>query len=183
MEARTEVSKAFPIAIPKAEELSNYYKGYLKYVNADDDLFELISKQRDETQQFLSSIDEDRAGFAYAPGKWQVKEVVGHVCDTERIMCYRALCIARKDRTPLPGFDENLYTPASNYSKRSLKNISEELRTVREATLSLIGNFSPEMIGFKGIANEVEISVRAIIYMIYVHQQHHMTVIRERYLS
>jgi hypothetical protein len=183
MADKMEVGKAFRIAVPKAEELSNYYQGYLKYINADDDLFDLISKQRDETQEFLSSIDEDRASFAYAPGKWQLKEVVGHFCDSERIMCYRALCIARKDKTPLPGFDENLYTPASNYSKRTLKNISEELRTVREATLSLIGNFDPEMFDFKGIANENEISVRAIIYMIYVHQQHHISVIRERYLS
>jgi hypothetical protein len=183
MESSTEAGRSFIIAVPKAEELSNYYQGYLKYLNADDDLFELILKQRDETQTFLSAIDETRAGYSYAPGKWQLKEVVGHVCDTERIMCYRALRIARKDRTPLPGFDENLYTPASNYSMRSLKSISEELKTVREAALSLIGNFSPEMIDFKGIANDQEISVRAVIYMIYVHQQHHMRVISERYLT
>lgn len=180
---KTEISNTLRIGIPKASELSDYYQGYLKYVKADDDLLELIRRQRDETQQFLSSIDEDRASFVYAPEKWQLKEVVGHVCDTERIMSYRALRIARKDKTPLHGFDENHYTPASNYNKRSLKNISEELKTVRDATLSLISNFEAEMIDFKGTANDNEISVRAIIYMIYVHQQHHLAVIKERYLS
>src|SRR5687768_7672633 len=90
------------IAVPTPETLSDYYQGYLKYLNADDDLLALIGKQKDETVRFLSSISEDKAAFAYAPGKWKLKEVVGHVCDTERIMCYRALRIARNDRTPLP---------------------------------------------------------------------------------
>ena len=100
------------VLVPKAETLSDYYQGYLKYVNPDDDLLVLIRKQKDETQEFLSSIDDSRAAYAYAPGKWLLKEVAGHVCDTERIMCYRALCFARNDRTSLPGFDENQYTPA-----------------------------------------------------------------------
>ena len=183
MTTATQEKPVLTVAVPKATELSEYYQSYLKYVNPEDDLLDLIRKQRDETQQFLSSIDESRGGFAYAPGKWQLKEVAGHVCDTERIMCYRALCFARKDKTPLPGFEENDYTPASNYSERTLQNISAELKTVREATISLIENFSPEMIDHRGIANDVEVSVRGIIFMIYVHQQHHMRIIRERYLS
>lgn len=171
------------IAIPKAAELSAYYQTYLKYVKEGDDLAALIRKQRDETKNFLSGISEDAAVSAYAEGKWMLKEVVGHVCDTERIMCYRALCISRGDRSPLPGFDENAYTPASNYRSRTLANISDELKTVRDATITLVDNFSPEMIDLTGIANENEISVRAIVFMIYVHQQHHMHVIREKYLS
>ena len=183
VQANPEVAGALRIAVPKPEELSTYYQSYLKYLNPEDDLLELIRRQRDETQQFLVSISEERAGFVYAPGKWQLKEVAGHVCDTERIMCYRALRISRKDNTPLQGFDENHYTPASNYNQRTLKNISEELRTVRDATLSLISNFNPEMLDFKGMANDQEISVRGVIYMIYVHQKHHMTIIKDRYLS
>jgi len=171
------------IEIPKPEELSTYYQSYLKYVTPGDDLLELIRNQKKETENFLSAISEEQASSVYAPGKWQLKEVVGHVCDTERIMCYRALRFSRKDDTPLAGFDENTYIPGSNYSVRSLKNISEELSSVRGATLSLFGNFSPEMIGLKGIANGNEISVRALIFMVYVHQKHHMKVIREKYLS
>ena len=170
------------IEVPKPEELSEYYQSYLKYVEPGDDLVALIRKQREETINFLAGITEDKASYAYAPGKWQLKEVVGHVCDTERILAYRALRISRKDNTPLPGFDENAYTPASNYGVRSLKNISEELATVRDSTISLIENFSPSMHGLKGICNDIEISVRAIVFMIYVHQAHHMGVIREKYL-
>ena len=178
----TTVVKGLHIAIPEPEALSTYYQSYLKYVNPGDDLFGLMQKQKDETNNFLSAISAEKESFIYAPGKWQLKEVVGHVCDTERILSCRALCFARKDKSPLPGFDENEYTPASNYSRRSLKNISEELLTVRTATLSLIGNFDPEMLDYKGIANDTENSVRNIIYMLYVHQHHHMKVIRERYL-
>jgi len=114
------------IEIPKPEELSTYYQSYLKYVNPGDDLLELITKQKKETEDFLSAISEAQASSVYAPGKWQLREVVGHVCDTERIMCYRALRFSRKDETPLAGFDENTYIPGSNYSVRTLKNISEE---------------------------------------------------------
>ncbi|MEO8087727.1 MAG: DinB family protein [Bacteroidota bacterium] len=171
------------IEVPKTSELSTYYQSYLKYVNPGDDLLHLIKNQKGEMAQFLASIPEDKATIAYAPGKWMLKEVVGHVCDTERIMSYRSLRIARKDRTPLPGFDENTYMTASNYRSRSLKNIAEELRTVREATITLIENFSPEMIDLAGIANENEISVRANLYMIFVHAQHHMAIIKERYLA
>ncbi len=171
------------ISVPHSGQLSEYYQTYLKYVNANDDLMELIRTQKDETVKFLSAISEDKASSAYAPGKWMLKEVVGHVCDTERIMCYRALRISRADKTPMEGFDENTYTPASNYKSRSLKNISEEMRTVREATITLLENFDPEMIEMKGIANNNEISVRAIVFMIYAHQKHHMKVISERYLT
>src|SRR5690349_23149043 len=101
METNTEITNVVRIGLPRAEELSSYYQGYLKYVHEGDDLLELIRRQRDETLAFLASIDEKRADFAYAPGKWMVKEVVGHVCDTERIMSYRALRIARKDKSPL----------------------------------------------------------------------------------
>ncbi len=171
------------IAVPKAEELSTYYQSYLKYVKPEDDMLELIKSQKDETDKFLSGISDDRGALVYAPGKWMLKEVVGHVCDTERILSYRALRISRNDKTPMAGFDENTYTPASNYRNRTLKNIAAELMTVRDATISLIENFSPEMIDKTGIANEAEVSVRAKIFMIYVHQAHHMKVISERYLS
>ena len=171
------------IEVPDPEALSAYYRTYLKYVNPGDDLLELIRVQQDKTKKFLAAIPEEKALLRYAPGKWQLKEVAGHVCDTERILACRILRISRRDRTPLPGFDENTYTPASNYSRRALGNIAAELHTVREATLSLLENLDAEMIDLKGIANDEEISVRAIVFMIYVHQEHHMNVIREKYLA
>lgn len=171
------------IAIPKAEELSVYYRGYLKYADAGADLVHLIRQQKMETAEFLASVSEERASKAYAPDKWLLKEVVGHICDTERILAYRALRIARNDKTPMAVFDENAYTPASNYHSRTLKNIGDELLTVRYSTISLIENFSPEMILRKGIASGQEVSVGAVIFFIYAHQQHHLNVIKEKYLT
>jgi hypothetical protein len=169
--------------LPKAEDLSQYYRTYLKYIPADADLLSLIKEQAATTPHFLSSVPADKESFAYAPGKWMLKEVVGHICDAERILSYRALRISRGDKTPLAGFDENMYTPNSNYSKRSLQNISDELATVRQATISLFSNMDKNMYDLTGTANNTEVSVRAICFFIVGHQSHHLEVIRQRYLS
>jgi hypothetical protein len=170
------------IRAPKAEELSSYYQSYLKYIPPDADLISLVNEQAAATQNFLLSIPADKESFAYTDGKWMLKEVVGHICDTERIMCYRALRFSRNDRTPLPGYDENIYTPNSNYHSRSLKNIAEEFATVRIATISLFSNMNGDMFDRKGIANDNELSVRAVLFMIAGHERHHLGVIKERYL-
>src|SRR3954464_12863087 len=128
------------VRVPRADELTPYYQTYLKYIPADADLISLVNEQTDATQKFLSSIPADKESYAYADGKWMLKEVVGHLCDTERILSYRALRFSRADRTPLPGFDENTYTPNSNYKSRTIKNIAEELASVRRATISLFSN-------------------------------------------
>ena len=171
------------ISVPPAGELSEYYQSYLKYLNAEEDLLEQLKAQQHSTQQMLAGISPEMESYRYAPGKWMVKEVVGHFCDTERILCYRALTVARQDKTPLPGFDENTYTPASNYSRRSLANIAEELDTVRSSTITLFKNMDPEMLDFTGTANNTPVSVRALCFFIVAHQKHHLEVIRERYLG
>jgi hypothetical protein len=171
------------ISVPPAQQLSTYYQSYLKYIPADADLLSLIKEQAVSTPHFLSSVPADKESFVYAPGKWMLKEVAGHICDTERILSYRALRISRGDRTPLPGYDENLYTPNSNYGKRSLQNISDELATVRQATISLFSNMDKNMYDRTGTANDSEVSVRAICFFIAGHQSHHLEVIRQRYLS
>src|SRR2546423_104704 len=102
------------IRTPRADELTLYYQSYLKYIPADADLLSVIKEQAGITQQFLSSVPKEKESHAYAEGKWTVKEVVGHLCDTERILSCRALRFSRNDKTPLPGFDENTYTPNSN---------------------------------------------------------------------
>src|SRR5258705_508154 len=112
-----------------------------------------------------------------------VTDVCGHLCDTERILSYRALRISRNDKTPMSGFEENEYTPNSNYKDRTLKNITEELLAVRAATILLFENMSEEMFNRKGIANDNEVSVRAILFFIVAHARHHMGVIKERYLK
>ncbi len=167
---------------PKPEELNSYYQTYLKYVPEDDILAALIT-QAEVTQKFLKTIPESKASAAYAPGKWLLKEVAGHLCDTERILSYRALRISRNDKTALPGFDENEYTPNSNYASRTLSNIADEFRTIRESSISLFSNMSGEMYERRGITNKADVCVRDILFFIVGHERHHLDVIRERYLS
>ena len=171
------------IRVPRADELNIYYQSYLKYIPADADLLSVIKEQAGISQQFLSSIPKEKESYAYAVGKWTVKEVVGHLCDTERILSCRALRFSRNDKTPLPGFDENTYTPNSNYSSRSLKNIADELAAIRQSSISLFSNMSSDMFDRVGTANNSEYTVRSMLFMIAGHERHHLQVIREKYLS
>jgi len=170
------------ISKPSPADLSKYYQSYLHYLS-EDDLLQALKEQKKVFQDFLGSISPGKEIFRYAEGKWMVKEVVGHLCDTERILSYRALRISRNDKTPMSGFEENEYTPNSNYKDRTLKNITEELLAVRAATILLFENMSEEMFNRKGIANDNEVSVRAILFFIVAHARHHMGVIKERYLK
>ena len=166
---------------PNVDELYSYYKTYLKYV-PEDDILQAFIKQKDTTRNFLKSISEEKGSSAYADGKWLLKEVVGHLCDTERILSYRALRISRNDKTPLPGFDENTYTPNANFGPRKLANVSDEFKAVRESSIALFGNMSEEMFSRRGTTNNVDVSVRDILYFILAHERHHLGVIKERYL-
>ena len=169
------------ISRPIPSDLSNYYQSYLPYV-PEDDLLKVLKEQKNVIENFTGSITVSEETHRYADGKWMVKEVIGHLCDTERILTYRALRISRNDKTPLHGFEENDYTPNSNYKDRSLKNIVEELLAVRNATILLFENMSEEMFDRKGIANHSDVTVRGILFFIVAHARHHMNVIKERYL-
>jgi hypothetical protein len=170
------------VSKPSLSDLSEYYQSYLHYV-PEDDLLQALKEQKKVFEDFFGNIPSAKESFRYAEGKWMLKEVVGHLCDTERIFCYRALRISRNDKTPLPGFEENEYTPSSNYKDRALKNILEELLAVRAATILLFENMSEEMFDRKGIANDSNVTVRGILFITVAHARHHMKVISERYLA
>lgn len=170
------------ISKPSPSELSGYYQSYLHYV-PEDDLMQLLKEQKTVIENFTAAIPHAKETFRYAEGKWMLKEVVGHLLDSERILSYRALCVARNDKTPLPGFDENSYTPNSNYKDRTLKNIAEELLAVRTATILLFENMIPEMLDRKGVANNSDVTVRGILFFVVAHARHHLKVISERYLA
>lgn len=121
------------------------------------------------------------ADYAYAPGKWTVKKLLNHIVDTERIFIYRALCIARGDQTPLPGYDENDYAEAAQVGHRSLVDLAHEFQSVRSATLSLFNSFGEHELLRTGIANGNAMSVNAIGFIIIGHALHHEVVARERY--
>jgi hypothetical protein len=165
---------------PRADEHAPYYSRYISLV-PDGDLVELLRDQRGETVRLLRPLSEERARFAYAPGKWTVKEVVGHLSDAERIFAYRALRFAREDAQPLTGFDENSYVPAGRFNRRTIADLVDEFEAVREATIHLFRHLDDDALARSGPANNNPISVRALAYVIAGHERHHLTLLRDRY--
>lgn len=166
---------------PNPNEFPPYYQHYIGLVQGTNILKELDA-QVIAIQALISEIPEDKEDFVYAEGKWTIKEVLGHIIDTERILGYRAMRFARKDHTPLPGFDENQYVANAHFNKQTLYNLAHEFAIVREANLALWKHFSEEELDQVGNANGVNVSVRAILYMIAGHATHHLNVIKLRYL-
>jgi uncharacterized damage-inducible protein DinB len=141
----------------------------------------ILEDQGRETQQLLAGVSDAKALHRYAPGKWSVKEVVGHVTDTERVFCYRALRFARADDKPLQGFDENAWVPAGRFDARSLEDLAGELDAVRRATIALLRGLDTEALARRGTANNNPISVRALAWIIAGHERHHVGILHERY--
>ncbi|HEX8905336.1 MAG TPA: DinB family protein [Longimicrobiaceae bacterium] len=167
---------------PTSDEHSPYYSKYIDLI-PEGDVMDLLERQADELPAFLRGIPADRHDHRYAEGKWSVKEVIGHLSDTERVFAYRALRFARGDRTELPGFDENAYTPAGEFGRRDWESLVEEWLSVRRASLSLLRGLPPEAAARRGPANGQDISVRALAYIMAGHVVHHTRLLRERYLG
>ena len=162
-----------------------YAPFHATYVSAvpDGDVLATLKKQHGETLRLLSRIGEKRSRHRYAPGKWSIREVIGHLIDAERVFTYRALTFARADHTALPGFDENMWAGASNADSRTLKSLLDELKAVRSATLALFRGFTDEQLGRTGIASGQPVSVRGLVYVTTGHERHHVRILRERYLA
>ena len=167
---------------PDSTEYAPLFAAYIALV-PDGDVLSLLSAQVEETAALLAGMTETQARYRYAPGKWSVKDVVGHIADAERVFVYRALRFARNDKTPLAGFDENVFAAAASFDARPLAGIIEELRLVRRATMSLYRSFTPEMIARRGVSNEKELTVRALIYITAGHERHHVKELKEKYLK
>lgn len=165
---------------PQAEEFPLFYKGYVDTVS--DDVLAELEQQIKTFPALLRNIPQEKASFAYAEGKWTIKELVGHLIDTERIMSYRALRIARNDATPLPGFDENDYVSNAHFADRSLESLADEFAALRKSTMYLIRSLNEVEIDRSGISNEKPISVRALIYIMAGHVNHHSAILKQRYL-
>lgn len=169
------------VRIPKPEptEHSEYFGKYVKLVG--DDAMAALRASSASTPRLLSGVTESQAMFRYAPDKWCVKEVLGHVADVERVFAYRALRIARADVTPLPSFDENAWMPAARFDRRPLQDIVAEYQTVRAATLSLFGSFDDVALRRLGTASGHPVSVRALAHITAGHELHHVALLKERY--
>lgn len=166
---------------PDKNDYAPFYAGYVDALEGDNGIDILVS-QSTATQELLNSFSESKGNYAYAEGKWTVKEVVGHLMDAERIFAYRALCIARGEKNPLPGYEQDDYVKTGNFSKRQLFDLNYEFRLLRESNILLFRGFDEYMMNQRGIANDKEVTVRALLFIIAGHEKHHMKILKERYL-
>ncbi len=157
---------------------------YHKYINQvqEDDVHKAIKTNTQSALSFLKSIPEDKWDYRYAEDKWSIKEMVQHITDAERILSYRALCFSRKDDTPLPGFEEADYATASKADRRTKDELLAEFESVRKSIEQLYESFDDEQLAATGTANNTSVSVNAIGFIIPGHVQHHISVLKERYL-
>jgi hypothetical protein len=173
---------AFTIARPQPGEYAPYYDRYISLVQGDD-ILTTLDQQRRDTMLLLSCRDEEDGDFRYAPEKWSAKEVLGHVCDTERVFAYRALRIARADATPLEGFEQDDYVRNGPFANRPMSDLVEDFIAVRRATLSLLRDLDEAAWMRRGIANKNEVTVRALAYTIAGHELHHRRILEEKYFA
>ncbi|MBX6366270.1 MAG: DinB family protein [Gemmatimonadetes bacterium] len=167
---------------PAAGEYNAFYARYVERV-PEGDILELLRTQVEETAKLLLSAPAARHDWAYAPGKWTLKEVVGHICDTERVMTYRALRAARADATPLASFDENAWVPQGAFGERTMESLVAELVAVRQATLALFSGLPAAAWTRVVVASGHPVSVRALAWIVAGHELHHRAGIQERYLE
>lgn len=166
---------------PQSSEYAPHADGYVSLV-PEGDLLAMLEKQGDQTMAMLRNLSEDEGDFRYEPGKWSIKQMVGHISDSERVFAYRLLCAARNDRSPLPGFEQDDYVQWGGFDNRTLADLLDELAAVRKTTLCLLRGLDDSAWTRRGIANQFEVSVRALAYMIAGHELHHHGILKVRYL-
>ena len=169
-----------PIPRPGSDEYAPYYDTYVSKV-PNRDLLQLLKEQIEETCALLNKVPESGADAAYAPGKWTIKEVAGHIVDTERIMAYRLLRVSRCDATPLPGLEQDDYVRGGRFQARTLASLLEEFRLARASTLALLEGLGESTLTRRGVADGKPVSARALAYIIAGHERHHVGILQHRY--
>jgi DinB superfamily len=172
----------FQPGIPQPGEYNPFFEGYLSKSRAFADPIRKLNEQHDEVLSVLRPLSAEIQLHRYAPGKWSVKETAGHLIDTERILTYRALRIARGDQTPLPGFDESAYATAAETERCDWNELLEEFSHVRKASILMLRHLPDEAWMRTGTSNSAPISVRALAYIMIGHVAHHLAILHERYL-
>lgn len=169
--------------IPKPEpgEYDPYAIMYVKLLPDDGDILRHLRENGEMVKRYFSALTPDQWLHRYAPEKWSVKEVLLHIIDDERIYAYRALRIARNDKTELPGFDQDPYVVASEANNRTPESLLNEYETVRRATLSLFDNLPDDAWLRSGTANNHSVTVRSLVYHLAGHELHHLNILKEKY--
>lgn len=170
-----------PVQRPHPDEYAAFYASYVAAV--EEPLLERLESEAAEWRDLFAAVPPDKEGYRYAPGKWSIREVVGHVIDTERMFSVRAMAFARGDASHYPSFDENSYAAESGADQRTLADLSEELSAVRTATLLLLRSFPEDAWNRRGVASGNEFTVRSLAWIIAGHSRHHRQVLMERYLT
>ena len=173
----------FQPGIPQPGEYNPFYETYIGKSRAFVDPIQKLHEQHDEVLSLFRPLNAEKQSIRYAPGKWSVKEVLGHLINAERVMTYRAMRIARGDQTPLPGFDENTYVAEAQTEHCDWNELLSEFSHVRHATILLFRHFPEPAWVRTGTANGAPISVRALAYIVAGHTAHHLTILRARYLT
>lgn len=166
---------------PIENEYAPFYHRYIQDCESED-IITNLKQNHSRAMNLLNTIPDEKADFAYAEGKWTIKELVQHIIDSERVFAYRAMCIARGETTALSGFDENIYAANSHANSRTLNSLIKEFDGVRQATIQLFEGLDDSTLTIMGNANGNPVSVRAIGFMIAGHCAHHLKLIKERYL-
>lgn len=164
---------------PQIQDYPQWYKGYIDLVEGD--VLSILATQAETFADFVQQ-NSDKADYAYALGKWTIKEMFGHIIDTERIMVFRLTSFARAEKAALPGFDENDYVTNAHFQDRSLASLCEEFILLRKSNMFLLKSLNEEELDRSGMANGNHITVKALVYILAGHVMHHKNVIAERYL-
>ena len=171
-------SLSFMLTRPERNEYGDWYVDYVARV-PEGNVLDVLEKQSKEILAFLKTLSEEQAEQPPAPGKWSVKQVIGHLCDGERVFTYRALRIARGDQTPLPGFEQDDYVRESHANERKLADLAAEYDALRKATIAFFRSLTPEAALRVGTASGATTSVRALAYITAGHEQRHLELMKK----
>jgi len=169
------------ISKPKSDEYAPYAAGYVNAVPNGADVLKLLADNQVSTHQLFHGMTDEQAMHTYAEGKWTLKEVLGHMIDTERVFSFRAFVFSREDIS-LPGFDQETYILSTDFNSRTIQSLADEFKAVREATLYLYRSFSEGQLQQSGVASGALVKVGALVYITAGHEMHHLNIVKERYL-
>lgn len=167
------------ISRPQPDEFVPYFNTYISKV-PDGDVVSLLEQLKNSSYELFTNLSDEKANYAYAEGKWTIKEALGHMIDTERTFAYRLLCFSR-NFIELPGFDQDIYVNNTHFNARSIQSLAAEFRATRESNIYLVASLSEGQLNRKGVASGNPVSVRALVYMLAGHELHHLEIIKERY--
>ena len=165
---------------PADDEYAPFFAGYVSLV-PETEVLPVLAAQAAEIRALAGSIPPDRERFRYAPGKWSIREMLGHIGDAERVFGYRAFCISRGEQASLPGFDENDYVAEAAYDEHAVAQLAEDFAQLRASNLAVLERLAPERWSNVGVANGNRISLRALAYIMAGHVRHHLGVLKARY--